>query len=90
MLHSDAVLPCKVQVLWESYCHCWRRAPTARPIGVPTEYPSEPVRRAGVTWDAHPLLEAIAAAVPGPPIAAFDAVKSACKQGTHAYPSLPA
>jgi len=43
-----------------------------------------------VIWDAHPLLEAIAAAVPGPPIAAFDAVKSACIQGTHAFPSLPA
>ena len=35
-----------------------------------------------MTCEAHPLPEAIAAAVPGPPIAALDAVRSACSQGT--------
>ena len=60
---------------------CWRKAPTAKPIGVPTVYPREPVRRAGVICEVQPLLDAIAAAVPGPPMAAFEAVSRACKHG---------
>ena len=35
-----------------------------------------------MTCEVHPLPEAIAAAVPGPPIAALDAVRSACSKGT--------
>lgn len=35
-----------------------------------------------MTCEAHPLPEAMAAAVPGPPIAALEAVRSACSHAT--------
>lgn len=52
---------------------------TSIPIGVPIAYPRVPTRRAGVTILGQPLDVHIAAAVAGPPMAAFEAVNSACK-----------
>ena len=53
------------------------KCPTETPSPVPIEYPRAPQISAGLSMPVQPLALAIAAAVPGPPTAAFDAVRIA-------------